>query len=63
MTKYSFEAKLQGVLAYLEGKASFQEIAKQLNISSTSLKNWVNHYRENAEQGLLSSYTKYDIQI
>ncbi|MED1865965.1 IS3 family transposase [Fictibacillus nanhaiensis] len=63
MTKYSFEAKLQAVLAYLEGKASFQEIAKQLNVSSTSLKNWVNHYRENGEQGLLYTYTKYDIQF
>jgi transposase len=63
MTKYSFEIKLEAVLAYLEGKASLRDIANQFNVSHFALRNWVNHYRENGEQGLLTNYTNYDIQF
>ncbi|MED1862897.1 helix-turn-helix domain-containing protein [Fictibacillus nanhaiensis] len=60
MTKYAFEIKLEAVLAYLEGKASLRDIANQFNVSLFSLRNWVNHYRENGEKGLLNTYTKYE---
>lgn len=63
MAKYSLELKLQAVLAYLEGKESFQEIAKRFNVSRTPLQNWVNHYRKNGAQGLTSSYTNYDVRF
>lgn len=63
MAKYSFELKLQAVLAYLDGKDSFQTVANRFNVSLTPLKNWVAHYRENGVDGLLSSYTNYDIHF
>ena len=63
MTKYSYELKLQAVLAYLEGKESIQTVAKRFNVSKSPLHNWVSFYRENGEKGLLSNYTNYDIQF
>ncbi|MEH7413849.1 IS3 family transposase [Neobacillus drentensis] len=63
MAKYSFELKLEAVLAYLEGKESTREVAKCFNISKTPLLTWIAQYRENGEQGLISSYTNYDIQF
>jgi transposase-like protein len=63
MAKYSFELKLEAVQAYLEGKESIREVAKRFNISKTPLLTWIAHYRENGEQGLISSYANYDIQF
>jgi transposase len=63
MVKYSFELKLQAVLAYLEGKESIRTVANRFNVSKTPLKNWIAHYRENGENGLISDYTNYDIQF
>jgi transposase len=63
MSKYTFELKLQAVLAYLDGKDSFQTVANRFNVSLTPLKNWVAHYRENGVEGLLSNYTNYDIHF
>jgi transposase-like protein len=63
MAKYSFEIKLEAVLAYLEGKESTREVAKRFNVSKTPLLTWIALYRENGEQGLISSYTNFDIQF
>lgn len=63
MAKYSFELKLEAVLAYLEGNESTRQVAKRFNISKTPLLTWIAQYRENGEQGLISSYTNYDIQF
>ncbi len=63
MAKYSFELKLEAVLSYLQGKESTRDVAKRFNISKTPLLTWIAHYRENGEEGLISSYTNYDIQF
>jgi len=63
MTKYSPELKLQAVLTYLKGTASFKTIADQFNISSSPLKDWVAQYKENGVEALHSSYTNYDLNF
>lgn len=63
MSKYSFELKLKAVLTYLNGKESMRAVAKRFNVSKTPLLNWVALYQENGEQGLISTYTNYDIQF
>jgi transposase-like protein len=63
MSKYSFEEKLEAVLAYLEGKESYKAIAKERKMSMAPLKRWVLRYREHGVEGLVSSYTNYDIQF
>ncbi|WP_307262181.1 IS3 family transposase [Peribacillus sp. V2I11] len=63
MTKYSLELKLKSVLAYLEGIDSFRTVANQFNISLTPLKQWVAHYKEHGIEGLMSTYTNYDISF
>jgi len=63
MSKYSTEDKLEAVLAYLEGKASFKTIAEERNMSTAPLKRWVLRYREHGAEGLDSSYTNHDIQF
>jgi transposase-like protein len=63
MTKYSFELKMEAVLAYLEGKESIRSVAKRFNISKSPLMNWVIQYRENGESGLIPSYTNFDFQF
>ena len=63
MAKYSTEDKLIAVLAYLEGKKSYKTIAEERNISITPLKKWVMRYREHGPEGLVPSYTNYEIQF
>ena len=63
MTKYSFELKLQAVLAYLEGSESLQTVANRFHVSLSPLKSWVAHYRKHGTEGLLSTYTNYDIHF
>lgn len=56
MAKYSFEFKRKTVLAYLDKKASYDEIAKNYSMpSSTPLKRWVRAYRELGDDGLMRS--------
>jgi transposase len=63
MSKYSTEEKLEAVLAYLEGKESYKAIAKERKMSMAPLKRWVLRYREHGVEGLVSSYTNYDIEF
>lgn len=63
MAKYLFEVKLEAVLAYFNGKESIRSVAKQFNVSKTPLVNWISQYRENGEEGLISTYTNYDIRF
>ena len=61
MSKYSTEEKLEAVLAYLKGKASFKTIAEERNMSTAPLKRWVLRYQKHGENGLVSSYTNHEI--
>jgi transposase len=63
MSKYSTEEKLEAVLAYLEGKASFKTIAEERNMSTAPLKRWVLRYQKHGENGLVSSYTNHEIKF
>jgi transposase len=63
MAKHSTEEKLEAVLAYLEGKASFKTIAEDRNMSTAPLKRWVLRYQKHGVEGLISSYTNHDIQF
>lgn len=63
MTKYSLELKLEAVLAYLEGVESFQTVASRFCVKPSPLKNWVAHYKKYGVEGLVSTYTNYDIHF
>jgi transposase len=63
MTKYSTKEKLEAVLVYLEGKESYKTIAEKRKMSMAPLKRWVLRYREHGVEGLVSSYTNYDIEF
>jgi transposase len=63
LAKYSTEEKLEAVLAYLEGKASYKTIAEERNMSTAPLKRWVLRYQKHGEEGITSSYTNHEIQF
>lgn len=63
MTKYSSELKLQAVLTYLKGTASFKKIADQFHISISPLKVWVVQYKVNGVDAFHSTYTNYDLNF
>ncbi|WHX62362.1 helix-turn-helix domain-containing protein [Peribacillus frigoritolerans] len=42
---------------------SFRTVANQFNIRLTPLKQWVAHYKEHGLEGLMSTYTNYDISF
>ena len=59
MSKYSYEFKKEVVQAYLNREESYDCIAKQYEIpSSTTLKSWVSAYKEFGEEGLFRSREK-----
>ena len=59
MAKYSYEFKQKVVREYLEGKGSYEYIAKQNNIpDKKQVRIWVNAYKEFGEEGLLRSRKK-----
>jgi transposase len=61
MTKYSWEHKLEAVIAYLESNDSFKTIAKRFGVGLTPLKSWVALYKEHGAVAFKSSYTSYDL--
>jgi transposase len=63
ITTSSTKEKLEAILAYVEGKESYKSIAEGRKMSMAPLKRWVLRYREHGVEGLVSSYTKYDIQF
>ncbi len=59
MAKYSCEFKLKLVQEYLNGKGSYDYLAKKYNIPScTPLKEWVAAFKEFGKEGLLRSREK-----
>lgn len=59
MAKYSCEFKLKVVQEYLNGKGSYDYLAKKHNIPScTPLKEWVAAFKEFGKDGLLRSREK-----
>ena len=59
MAKYSCEFKLKVVQEYLNGKGSYDYLAKKYNIPScTPLKEWVASFKEFGKKGLLRSREK-----
>ena len=56
MAKYSFEFKQKVVQEYLNGKGSYEYIAKQNNMpDKKQVRIWVNAYKELGKEGLLRS--------
>jgi transposase len=61
VAKYSFEFKRKVVQEYLDGKGSFQTIAKQYNIpNDTQVVRWVHAYKEFGNDGLMRSRKNND---
>ena len=59
MAKYSCEFKLKVVQEYLNGKGSYDYLAKKYNIPScTPLKEWVAAFKKFGKEGLLRSREK-----
>ena len=59
MAKYSCEFKLKVVQEYLNGKGSYDYLAKKYNIPScTPIKEWVAAFKEFGKEGLLRSREK-----
>ena len=64
MAKYSFEFKRKVVQEYLDGRGSFQTIAKQYNIpNDTQVVRWVHAYKEFGNDGLMRSRKNNDYSI
>jgi len=59
MTKYSWEIKLEAVIAYLESNDSFKTITKRFGLVLTPLKSWVALYKEHVTEAFKSFYTSY----
>ena len=56
MAKYSYEFKKKVVQAYLDGKGSYEYLARQYNMPDKyQLKVWVNAYKEFGNEGLIRS--------
>ena len=56
MAKYSFEFKQKVVQEYLNGKGSYEYIAKQNNMpDNKQVRIWVNAYKELGKEGLMRS--------
>ena len=56
MAKYSFEFKQKVVQEYLNGKGSYEYIAKQNNMpDKKQVRIWVNAYKELGKEGLMRS--------
>lgn len=63
MSKFSFEAKMKAVEAYLDGKESFRDIAKRIGTLHQTIQKWVALYKAHGPDGLQSSYTNYAAQF
>ena len=64
MAKYSYKFKQKVVREYLEGKGSYEYIAKQNNIpDKKQVRIWVNAYKEFGEEGLLHSKENYSFNL
>lgn len=49
MSKYSGELKLKAAKEYLEGKESYESIAKKYGVTETPLRQWVAQYKQNGK--------------
>ena len=59
MAKYNYEFKMQVVQEYLSSKGSYEFLAKQHSIaSSTTVNEWVLSYKEFGKEGLIRSRQK-----
>lgn len=66
MAKYTFEQKKKVVQEYLDGKGSFESVAKQNNIPhGKQVREWVKAYEKFGEEGLFRSKKKknYSLQF
>lgn len=57
--KYSVEEKLNAVREYLDGNESMNSIAKHLNISFQSFKQWVTNYEAMGTDAFATSQNKH----
>jgi len=56
VAKYNYEFKKKVVQAYLDGKGSYEYLAKQYNIPNKhQIRVWVNAYKEFGNEGLIRS--------
>ena len=61
--KYSVEEKLNAVREYLDGNESMNSIAKHLNISFQSFKQWVSNYEAMGTDAFATSQNKHYSKI
>ena len=57
--KYSSKEKINAVKEYLDGKDSMNSIAKRLDITFQSFKQWVNNYEAMGLMLLLTCHNKH----
>ncbi|MCG0276392.1 MAG: helix-turn-helix domain-containing protein [Thermosediminibacteraceae bacterium] len=54
-SKVTFEQKLSAVKDYLEGRKSQGQLAKECNVSKSSVQQWISNYQAMGESGLIAS--------
>lgn len=64
-SRFSTDEKLEFVLRYIEGKDSINNIAKQIGVNKSSLKNWIRNYQSLGIDGLntTSKNTSYSEEV
>jgi transposase-like protein len=63
MAKHDESVKLELVRRYLSGSIGTRELAKQYGVGRTSLRSWVDRYREHGAKGLRKKYSQYSAQF
>ncbi|MBP0723847.1 IS3 family transposase [Bacillus sp. RG28] len=63
MTKISLNQKLTAIQKYLDGQGSYSLIGKSIGVRKKIVQTWVAFYNEYGVDGLISTYTKYPIEL
>jgi len=64
-TKFTWKQRLEAVEMCLSGNYSYTEVAKKFNTKDSTLRNWINSYKNNGVDGLQKSHTwrKYSLEL
>lgn len=64
-TNFTWEQRIEAVEMYLSGNYSYTEVAGKFGTIISTLKNWINSYKNNGIDGLKESRTwrKYPLEL
>lgn len=62
LVKVTKEEKIKSVKRYLEGKESYETIAKEIGVHKSKVQFWVRKHEFHGENAFFKSYTNYSLQ-